>query len=969
MKLKSLSIAFLLLGTNVAYSQNEPQSVGGVYAIPGNCSSQGAWTQQALSHTNRLKEIIKQLRDNPACKGIQDTLKNSLAQVSQKLEEVQSQENEQTRKAKEMDTNVMVSRNFTNDIHSGKTPGGDLFKNSAINLLFRSTLLKSAMSSNYKVQEQVRKIGYSANEGLGILNSTISAMTEAQSSCLDNVNVGVSAGATLVKLLSTFVSSGSGTDPQMALAVQNIGQYFSRDKKYADAIRKLEDREFITSMSCLVEVTAENFCSARDAYYLMDDVLKSQTADIKQSTFKNAKGETQKSIVIKGENENFKKAALKGPLSGYYILTRQVPVVTNWILKVQYGNSPQLPTEAEFQVNIIQNIQNMQINMKKIEGSFNFQVGQMKQPEISLTDKQGYLLGILRNVTRDLQRGGGNDSENFFVKGTTEPELYFKLLLGMEVPLAVQGKGEQGLVFGGDSEKYLIANYKSMPQFQDPEATVHKIRENLREVFRNAEIRANAYYMKYFIVDKNQVVQDSLIGLDTNVREALGNIDLYLKDLELRLANDKKHASTVGFIKDTRSRIGQVLARYVALHKYGLEIINRKDIDQKTMEKELERLGFNLLQEVYTQFQVMLARAGWLVNRMTGYVMYDYTVSLRKQTDFSPYINELLYSSGYQILSQMFGMTEIPYTKVTTDLNTAMNIYSRNFDSLEKIVESPFVRNLNKLKLEAENQPYSDLELAIRYEKEAFMRGFVTYPDDLDGPRYRLFRGLKSSFLSAFFDQGEIPRLGLVDSILLPITALTNATFGQRNPVTVRVGNEFFTAEKEHSLLCTQALAFKNLRPYWYTCKDAQLQTPLMAADPKNKELMELMNNYLSINFRQKAWEGIEKGRTYVQSAENSKAVGTESYQRALNMSNRVCALRDYHRRNEVARVTAAMRDDLTEYENEYTKLFEENVTTAIPEAPIIKDLSSELPDFPVHKDKKPSGSNKNDPKANKESK
>src|SRR5207253_2073647 len=175
---------------------------------------------------------------------------------------------------------------------------------------------------------------------------------------------------------------------------QNLGQYLARDKKYITALRELNDREFTSSMSCLVEITSEGFCSALDAQYLFQEITASQSVAVKE--YVNTRtGKPEKKVV--GLNENFIKKLEKGPLAGYYILSRQVPIVTEWIQKVQYGITPQLPTEADFQISVSTNVYQHFNTLKKIEGTFNFQRKLMAE----ITDfksKQTYVLQMLNGV-------------------------------------------------------------------------------------------------------------------------------------------------------------------------------------------------------------------------------------------------------------------------------------------------------------------------------------------------------------------------------------------------------------------------------------------------------------------------------------------------------------------------------------------------------------------------------------------
>lgn len=928
-----LGAAMLLLSiSSSGYAQEASP-----FSFSGPCSSQGVWTRAALAHTQDVKQVINKLKDNPACNSLKASISAGLSGIDDQLQLIDKAYESTDGKGQtlaKLPQEIMSLRSFSRD--------SSLFKENISQLLIGKTITQSALSSQQvdarvttnsfkgatggtqaSLEALTQRTHRAASTGLSLFNSTLSAMQEAQANCLDDTQ-GASAVAGMVKVLSSFASSGDqGLSSQLSMAVQNLSQYLNRDQKYVKALRTLNDREFISSMSCLMEITTDGYCSALDAQYMFQEVTNSQA--VKVETFTNKRtGQTEKRVV--GLNESFSKKLEKGPLAGYYILSRQVPIVTDWIQKVQYGITPQLPTEADFQIGVSTNVYEHYNTMKKIEGTFNFQKKLMGELS-DFKSKQTYVLQMLTDVAESMV-GGRNlrsgASENFFSKVSTQNEIFFRLL-GMPVPDAVLGTGPEGIQFANSPDRWLQVRYRNLPLFNDPDKLAEIIYENMQVLFKEATSIGIAYYNKYFIVDKIQVVNDSLLGLDANVRDALVNIDLYLANLELRIEQDSKDRTMVASIVDTRRRIGRILHRYRELHDYSVKLIQeRKDngnsyktMDDAEMAKRLRQVGDNLLQQVYLDFDILTARTGFLSKRMSSFVFQDYTLSLRNRDEFNQYFDDLMLATGYNSLNTMMNMSQTEFSKVKTDLDQAMNIYKKNIDALEDVVGEAFIRNIFELKLMSLGKDLTDYERTKLVYEISQKAGSAKIPEEDSFGAQRAMRGFLNRVWNelTFKDKDLYGAPGFWSRLLMPGHEWGNRFLGKKGKIVVSPVSEFETAQGEMAKLCTQALAFPNLRPYWALCEDAVLVSPLMNKNVKDAEVKEMVQSYLSVNFVNKAYENIDTKKTEVSAKD-----------RARNYQSRICALRDYHRRNEVARISSAMRDDGNTYQNPFTKEISDEV-------------------------------------------
>lgn len=195
----------------------------------------------------------------------------------------------------------------------------------------------------------------------------------------------------------------------------------------------------------------------------------------------------------------------------------------------------------------------------------------------------------------------------------------------------------------------------------------------------------------------------------------------------------------------------------------------------------------------------------------------------------------------------------------------------------------------------------------IQANIESFKQEFAEVPGEDAYTVQRLARGVIANLGMGLFGIGA-EKYGMPKATE-QIVGIGQTVTGANVPVS-RITNEFASAETEYGVLCTQTLAFSNLRPYWSLCQDVTLKSPLLienvAADVK-----ELWRTYLSVPYVTKAYEGLPK---------DPRSVSREELRTAkrLNMSARVCALRDYHRRNEVAKITAGIRSDEGAYTSEF---------------------------------------------------
>ncbi len=955
--LKSLFLIFLVhlntygQGVNSSDPANNPTSINPqIYMISGACTSQGSWTQAALSQTSKIKDVFSSLKDNPACQGVRESVNASLTQIQETLNKVGNANNATGTPSSlsSLGKDISTLRNFVRE--------GSYLEGIAKTMFMIKSMSYQAISSTYasptdpqesQVAGAVQSMGQRVHSGISLglsqFNNTVDALTVAKADCLDDAQTGLVA-TSLVHTLAAF--AGAGQDSQIFGIGHALNNFINLTQraKYIRAIRKLNDQQFISSMSCLLESTAEGYCSALDGRYLLEEIVNNH--NIKKSTVKRtvknqATGQVEQvdDQIIVGVSENFQKMHLKGPLAGYFILSRQLQIVNDWIQKLQYGITPQLPTEATFQITTMKAIQDFMATVKSIQGPFNQQKNFLldKNSGLSLGAKQGLLKAMIISAFGQMSGGDPDGPPGFRSSGATGNffqqaagggaiQLFFAIMGMKEIPAAVLGRGTVGeTLYNGDPIAWLNGRYQDEPKFRTPEDYAKEIAQNMDKIFNDARKIADAFYTKYFIVDKVQLINDSLLGLDSNVRDAFVHIDVYLGDLAERIQNRGKDTSFQPSIRQTRYKLGQVLGRFKAIRDLGLEMI-KSNIPSQTLDSKIRKLSDVLIKEIYDQFEIQTARAGLLANRMVGFVLYDYTMTIRDRNQLNPYVNDMLLAEGYNSLQQMFNMSSVSYSRAKTDLDNALEIHRKNIHSLEEVVEDVFARHIIEKGRQAQGLELTYDELKMQAAYDAVYSAWEPLPGDSNSyVSYirRSLRALTNDFWMTVTTRGGdrygYPNFG--ERLMGYWEAIKGQTI-----VRTTISNEFNSAETEKALLCTQTLAFNNLYPYWYFCKDAVLKSSFMKENINDPQLKAMALDYLSVPFAKKFAEGIPNG-------DRKHAT---PLQKSLNFSKRICSLRDFHRRNEVARVSAAMITNGADYETQFMKIIDENIppTPPLPSPP-----------------------------------
>ncbi|WP_413574722.1 hypothetical protein ACLVWU_10875 [Bdellovibrio sp. HCB290] len=838
------SVLFILSLGPIAHAQDG--GMASAYSFGGACAAQGIWTQSALSATQNLRKVTLQLKDDPNCKALGNSVQSAIQNMENSIQGASDTPSRVSRLS-QLPQEINALRSFLNSAPDMKqqilrtmmdrsiesaTLGAQVSQDSA-NMSVVNSTAQSMGDFGTRLQR-------STQTGLSMLNQVVDSIPQLDQ-CLTGDGQAVLGNviSSAVKIASSFASSGQDlTGSQIATTISKLTN-LTRERKYTAVLRKLNQQEFLSSMACLMEVTSESYCQARDGMNLFQKGMKDLTIQKSKSSDLSA----------------------GNPFVGYYVLNTHVPNITKWLQKIQIGVDPKLPTDATFQNKILQEVVDFQKGVKTLLGDFNTGVETIRKME-NLQAKQNAVLKLLTQTTGSMvgQQGFGRNDDvmNFFLMSTNAMKIPFALL-GMGVPDNVSGKAMPLMSYS----EWLQANMETMPIFQDPVALTETIGKNMQEIIRVANISAIEYFNRWYIVDKAALVNESTIDINYTVQDSLKAINQYLEAEKGRIAKYNGNLNIVPTILDTQMRIGKILKAYENLEAIGKNaLIDRKNINQ-TQEslQETAEAYEKLVTTVYEQFNVMLSRSGFLANRMVNFVYQDYIMLLNNKVDFTPYQEDLFSASGMAMMDKMLAMYNGNPSNIQTDLNMALRINKGNLEALDGLIKDNVIGTISNLK-QIENGESA---------------GFFTRMD-------RMLGDSSEDWVATAKDKNPTTRKVLKFLHKYSLTNLIGSYFygskhsdryGSEVDVTTAPQSEFDDAENVRAQLCIQALAFNNQNGLRELCNGVVLKTPL----PEKLKGMNVAYN--------------QKLTAY----QNDKSLNAQKKQ-AFNHSDRICAFRDYNIRN-----------------------------------------------------------------------
>lgn len=845
----------------------------GVYSFGGGCSSLGSWTQAALVQTENLIKITQTLRDVPACKGIETIVpKVEAAQAALKLDE------KDAKRADRIETipnEIAALRNFA-------VASPDL-KDQVMKLLMSRTLEGAALATEPAaaaasglagaavtavapeaalMASALQTLNYRTQRatmvGLDMLDQAFAILPAYEECLMGKPDQGLAMVSAMVKLTASFASSQDGVATRLGRTVSNLVT-FMRNTKFSQTLRQLNETEFWMSMSCVLETTSQTYCAARDARKLLDYGIR----ELKPVVRRNGKVDIQ------------------NPLTGYYILTREIPRVAEWLQKIQFGIVPKLTTEAAFKNKILDNVNQLMKDINSIRGLYkemllNFSI--LKDTQ----SKQVAVLNLLKTLNSKLGSGGGEGGSaaaaniNFFTMSVIEEMIPFYLigLTTMPAECAPAKIGESRIPTEWGA--WMLNGGEFQPIFKSPDDLTRTIEIQLEKLIDGALTKASLYYQQRMIVDMANLVNESVTSQTGTVVQSLTRIREYLVGLSKEVVKRNGDIIVIPTIRETIDKISKVLASYESVRKIVVDFPaeGSSDADKKAYEDKVKEAYKNIIETAYEQFNVLLQRDTFLATRLSTLIHYDYAMRIATNDNMSAYEKELLMESGKDILNRILGVTGVNPTAALDDLNAALVVNKRNLEAVEHLFKDSLYPVIDEIKLVTENKA-SDHNITMRSLYRMYRDTYFNGQDpDGQGPWFASSMG----YVWAFSTAGLLPWVRRVyHADLYPIKV-------SLNPMTRGGDDEFQSFNEFRARLCVQTLSFNDRNFFKDVCKGTVLKSAFTKGDATETTRAIPLDA---------SWDSYMAGRK-----------GTDPV-----AGDSICAFQTYARRNLVYWMTLDMQD------------------------------------------------------------
>jgi hypothetical protein len=904
------------------------------YYFAGSCSSlEGGMTSDALQATQKIRDYAKQIQNDPNCNGVGRSLGTAFDRLAKEGLGFLQRDSVTALKLSQMTQEVQALRTFA---ESDSSLGSDIVR-LIINRTQKMAGLSTRMSINGENRENSgdgtslddqdngssirnqmaggqslmsysQKVNIAVHTGLNLLNDVIDQLPSNQE-CLKDPTATGQLLAGIVKSLTVFAGTGqTGMGSSFANTLNKILNVL-RDDHFSSAYRELNKQEFLVSLSCLIEATSESYCSVRDNM----NILNAEHGDHGIGSVKE---------LTDDELLKFRT----GIFEGFYVLTQHIPNITNWIQKVQFGVDPKTPNDADFKDNILDEVNGYFKTLNRVEGELSKEIQVIKD---SIDENQKKLRTVKLAITLsrklstsssmgDPSGGASGRKQNFFESNVPGSRMVW-FLLGMEdvnptdkcltKPSADRPNAPSMPM---DCDDWLKMYYNDEPKFNSPMAMIETIRGQYNKLKEIANRTLISYYNRWFIVDRPNLVGEAMTSATYSVPQSLESVDIYLSHLTDRIRSlsstlygDCKENCPVSFndsmnmipvIENTQRKIRYILAEFLKLHqKVQSDLPSVTDYTEMTAEQRLATFESDLkfegsytkvIEEVYESLMVMLARTGFLANRLQTFVYHDISLVLKSNTKFGDYQKYFYFQSGRLILENINNLYKNNMAAAVEDMNLALDTHKRNIEFLETIFKDNLLAFIAESKMISEDKVANWQNTTIDATKRILADSFDTGPEDptanqengtaqpQDGLAEKaksvLGFGFVTGYLKALWNNAE---LALFHSDRYPTKRLFKKN-DSASPDT-----EFDSRKHIYSRLCLLSLAFNDWRPFHRLCAGVILESPI----GKNPSMGNLKMSKEKLNM---------KYYDQLISKWNNKK---------LNHSIRICSFRDYLRRNLVA--------------------------------------------------------------------
>jgi hypothetical protein len=810
------------------------------YNFGGSCVSKGAWVNDALNASRDLKNAINQLRNQEGCESLINVLQNF--PVESRVPELQEKKDGGLQDLNALANSAIVSN------------GNGVI----VNTLFGKTL--DNVYNRIEYYKENSTPADSSQYGLNLLNGFLSELPNHQRCLYNNPNTLQTIATSAIRMASAYTGGDILLTGGVDQTLTNLISVF-REKRFSNALTRIDNSEFFLSLSCIVESVTESYCKAVDA--------KSMLNYLKQN---------ENDITREGNN----------PFEGYLVLTRDTDIVSRWLLKVMFGVEPKLLQDAQYKNTILDNVTEFLQDVNNLKAQLNsFKIDLDAQQD---QGKKTFLLNTVIKTISDTLIGGfqrqNRGDVNFFQWTGVTPEYMPYYLIGRsEIPReAVTSQDnpspmsfDQYVQFMGTGNR---EDRRWLTEFDDPDALFETIRARVAQITELAEAQARSYFRKRFIIDIPNLSSEAITDTRVTVKQSLINVRRYLRRTyaiyreKAMDPNNKLDIEILPFIAKTISSIDNIVSAFEKLQDLTRQIVNIQNSyepNDPRIEEEIERLAESeeitaqydtIIDTVYDEFNILLQRDTFLQTRVETMVKFEYADKVRNMEDLDKFQKYAFVLAGQEIISTTLNTSyTINPLEIEQQLNSAMLVHENNLRALEELFSDSYMGVIRHMKGAANGERFHTIE--------------------------------------AFLKDSLNPTLGLyepVGNLLLYPERYFLENFSYRKPQFL---DDFWgSLEQFSNRLCIQSLAFKNKTKFAPLCMGSVLSSPNRNAYLDNEPLEERYDR-LMLNY-------IQHLRAYLNNRDNELA-----RRRVLNVQNRdhVCAFRNMLRRNHVFNLLREFED------------------------------------------------------------
>ncbi len=776
------------------------------------CQNGGSWTQNALDETSSLIKTLESLKDDPDCAGTE------MEAVANQLVVAEAQFKKSLAMSGQHEMSSQKQQKFLNKLlNSGDK---NINRESVLELTAEAQML-SAIENTSRVDPHLSNLldlagmksglKFAATDVVNLINRTMKDPLKYSACLVASPNRGLSMISSMLKLSSNILTSGYLDDGiKMGELLSNLIT-FLRETKFTKHIKKLNQTELWSSINCALESATENYCTVSFNVSLLEKTVKlAQSGWLEESSLSERD-------ISPAKEDSF--------LAGYYALSEDVPTITRWLMKIQFGEEPEVSSDGEQKNAIWTNITNTIKTIDRLVSTYN--ESKMNIEEMSgEVEKKVATNKLVNNLSLIMQLADASedDSEtsvetrvNFFLSAI--PEDFISLyLVGYDIEnIPAEVRPNENGKHSMDTDFWLENGGQYRPMFDDIPKLLKTIKTRMDKIIKLSTTEMSKFFVRKSIGDKANFVAEAFIYNQhkISVYSSLHSLLDYLQKLVKRIESSAYgNQQMIPIIEETIGKLERVIN---PLSDYLRHNIKKEESETASLQAE------KIINAVYDNFNVLLQRDTFLTNRIATFVYYNYYLNKLEKKKYVTDEQALIHISDKKILE---GITDGGHKEpalVLADYNMAMEISLKNLNALEFIFRDNFFDYLQTTQDDAEGMSISQRNL----------------------------RTLKRAFHT------DIPPL-FKYSAVVPIIAATNKLFSYDyryqiiwenpfKPEYQRGDNDHGSLMRSKNRTCIQLLATKNPEIFKEFCQDAAIISPFYEATPSKKAREKL--EYLNVRF------------------------------------------------------------------------------------------------------------------------